>query len=297
MRPINRALIRSRLPDTWLTDARARTEELKRRYIETADERATAPDVWRKNWSRIVNALAPVWQNKQLKEALIEASSGKCWYCEAQVTERADVPVDHFRPKNAVAEDEEHEGYWWLACDWENYRYACTFCNSLRNTAESSGGKQDHFPLWNKEQRGRPPGFLTDDELPLLLDPMQPGDVALLTFDRTGKPAPTFSKDKNPYTYERASQSIEVYHLHRGRLNALRMDIMSKMEEHLKQAESQSRRLVGNNAAAESAFNQALRALLAYVNSKAEFSGAARAYLGGRRGTSTVAQIVFDLMD
>ena len=61
----------------------------------------------------------------------------------------SDKNIDHFRPKGGVEEDPNHEGYWWLAFNWRNFRFACQWCNQRRNDRvnNTSGGKGEHFPL------------------------------------------------------------------------------------------------------------------------------------------------------
>ena len=55
---------------------------------------------------------AKIWRN--YFALLSRELKRKCWYCEAEDI-RADKPVDHFRPKNKVEDDVEHEGYWWVS--------------------------------------------------------------------------------------------------------------------------------------------------------------------------------------
>jgi len=95
--------------------------------------------------SETVNAHGDLWRS--LKGQLEQVSDGKCWYCESS-QHRADNAVDHYRPKNRNRSG-EHDGYWWLAFDWRNYRYSCTYCNSRRSddVKGTSGGKHDNFPL------------------------------------------------------------------------------------------------------------------------------------------------------
>jgi hypothetical protein len=95
---------------------------------------------------KAINAKSSVW--RAAGTALRRASHDKCWYCETREN-RSDKPVDHFRPKNSVIEDDTHPGYTWLAFDWTNLRLSCTFCNSKRRDLEggTEGGKQDHFPI------------------------------------------------------------------------------------------------------------------------------------------------------
>src|SRR5882724_5509637 len=101
-----------------------------------------------------INKKSSVW--RAAEEALRLASYNKCWYCES-LQERSDKPVDHFRPKNNVIEAKGHPGYWWLAFDWKNYRYSCTYCNSKRRDVDggTEGGKQDHFPILPPPQHAR----------------------------------------------------------------------------------------------------------------------------------------------
>lgn len=77
-----------------------------------------------------------VWRD--LKRPLMKLSHDKCYYCEI-VQERSDGAVDHFRPKSK---------YPWSAFSPSNYRFACTFCNSVRSDKESekTGGKEKIFP-------------------------------------------------------------------------------------------------------------------------------------------------------
>ena len=106
------------------------------RYIDLKEIRKFLPPDWetRANTSlAIVRAAGPEERHSEinkrsslwteLKSALSELSNGKCWYCKSK-EDRSDKSVDHFRPKNAVAENPAHEGYWWLAFQWQNYNSA-----------------------------------------------------------------------------------------------------------------------------------------------------------------------------
>src|SRR5690606_39002482 len=164
-----------------LTEAwRDLAEQAKAELIAAPDEaarkvilrRATSSNVWRDFYN-----------------LLPEPLKRKCWYCEAEEI-RSDMPVDHFRPKNKVEDDKQHDGYWWLAFDWTNYRCACTFCNSRRVFDETEGGKACRFPLENPGERAFTP---TDHvklgkERPNFLDPFNPDDEKLLWFDSDGLP-------------------------------------------------------------------------------------------------------------
>lgn len=295
MRAINMIAVRASLGDGWLQNASDKTAELQRLHEQITEEHAANQTVWRKSLSDAVNSMKDVWQDRGLKQTLMDASFGKCWYCEARVAQRADNAIDHFRPKNRVAEDTTHPGYWWLACDWHNYRFACTFCNSARTTPDSTGGKQDHFPLWDEQRRVRIPGGSLINEQPKLLDPTNPPDLWCLAFDANGKPVPRYSKEQNLYQYDRATESIRRYHLGRKELNKNRRDLMLSIDEKLTSAEEFSRELGGQNPFAEAAYNQLFKALNDFIQPQAEFSSAARVFIASKRGTSSVARQLIDI--
>ena len=174
-----------------------------------------------------IKANEGIWQDHELKEALMEVSWGKCWYCETKL-DRDDYHVDHFRPKAEIrygtARHEKHTpGYWWLAFDWHNYRLACRYCNTLnRGTRrqQRARGKGEWFPLVDENNRVRDPepnGFLIN-ELPLLLDPTVPSDPGFLMFlEETGQPIPA-EKEEERSTYQRAKHTIELLNLEDGRI-------------------------------------------------------------------------------
>jgi uncharacterized protein (TIGR02646 family) len=171
-------------------------------------------------------ASSTIWRN--FYDLLPVNLKRKCWYCEAEDI-RADVPVDHFRPKNKVEDEQLHDGYWWLAFDWQNYRCACTLCNSRRVFDETAGGKACRFPLENPAERAFTP---TDqdklrNERPYFLDPFNSDDEKLLWFDNDGLP-----EAKPLATVEQQTKvknSIDIFHLHEAKIvrerNKIRLDI------------------------------------------------------------------------
>lgn len=199
-------------------------EKAKKDIISAPDEearkailkRVSSSDVWRDFY-------------KLLPETLKE----KCWYCEAADI-RSDMPVDHFRPKNKVEDEKLHDGYWWLAFDWENYRCACTFCNSRRVFDETHGGKACRFPLENPDQRA----FTPDDhdkllkERPYFLDPFNPDDEKLLWFDNDGLPTPRPEATSEQKT--KVENSVEIFHLHETRIARARNNLRLEVERQIK---------------------------------------------------------------
>lgn len=191
-----------------------------------------------------------VW--RQFYELLPTKLTKKCWYCETEGI-RSDMPVDHFRPKNKVEEESKHDGYWWLAFDWDNYRLACKYCNSSRNFDETKGGKACRFPLENPEQRA----FNPDDkdklrnERPAFLDPFNPDDEKLLWFDNDGIPLP--KPGANVEEELKVKNSIDIFHLHEKRIvrarNIIRInvDILVKKirdNEDIQDAKTKLKRMV-----------------------------------------------------
>jgi hypothetical protein len=151
-----------------------------------------------------------IWRD--LAPYLSALSKGKCWYSES-LNPTSDKNVDHFRPKGRVEEDPIHEGYWWLAFTSRNFRYSSQWCNQRRvdDMHGTSGGKADHFPLLANGVRAMQEGDDLELEDPELLDPTDPDDWKLLTFLPNGYPTPVQPQGPN---HQRATRSIEIYHLH-----------------------------------------------------------------------------------
>ncbi|BCK13621.1 TPA: hypothetical protein RSW75_000960 [Vibrio cholerae] len=193
-------------------DAQKRAEQIE---IEKAKARKKA-----------IAAKSNVWG--QLSTVLANLSHGKCWYCESNEL-RSDNPIDHYRPKGKVAECQDHPGYWWLAFEWSNYRYSCTYCNSRRVEVTTAGGKQDHFPVftppdWNKCKEDN------NAEKPKLLDPTDADDYKLLTFNQNGEACPNTDNEKSE-AYQKAKESIDKYHLNHEPTRKARKAIRQKIRQ------------------------------------------------------------------
>lgn len=182
-----------------------------------------ATDIWRSFYNR-----------------LPEGFTKKCWYCEAEEI-RSDMPVDHFRPKGKVEESVHHDGYWWLAFDWENYRCACTFCNSKRNLEETQGGKGCHFPIFNEGSRATSSADNYNDEQPAILDPCDPDDDRLIWFDSDGVPEPI--NGANNEQTQKVNNSTKIFHLHETKIcrkrNKIRLDVKRYVDD-LSSADNQT---------------------------------------------------------
>lgn len=207
----------------------------------------------------------------------------KCWYCEAEDI-RADKPVDHFRPKNKVDDDVVHEGYWWLAFDWKNYRCACTYCNSRRVSEETEGGKACRFPIVDPAMRAYSPANDYKNEQPDILDPFDPDDWKLLWFDLDGKPEakPEATEDEQ----RKVSNTVEIFHLHESRIvrarNRVRLEVNRQIGV-LKSAEA-----AGDLAT----INDAKGVLRRMVRDTEKLSKAAIVYLRQHRELDVVKDIL-----
>jgi uncharacterized protein (TIGR02646 family) len=222
-------------------------------------------------------ASTSVW--REFYNLLPENLRRKCWYCEAEEI-RSDMPIDHFRPKNKVEEDKEHAGYWWLAFDWQNYRCACTYCNSRRVFDETEGGKACRFPIENPEERAYTP---TDqvrltNERPYFLDPFEPDDEKLLWFDTDGIPEP--KPDASPEQRVKVQNSIEIFHLNESRIARARNKVRLEVER-------QVRKIRENNDA-----QSAKAKLRRMVRDTEKLSRAAIIYLRAHRDLQEVKDIL-----
>jgi uncharacterized protein (TIGR02646 family) len=216
-------------------------------------------------------ALSTIW--KALKDALAELSHDKCWYCEI-VQERSDNNVDHFRPK---------DHYKWLAFEVSNFRYACTFCNSLRRnpgTGETEG-KGDHFPLLDPSKKANNAGE-ERGESPLLLDPCQTQDPGLLDFDADdGRPRARYPNNETKKL--RAEASIKLYHLDHPALVEKRRVLGAQIRERIDRANDLMDQCETGHPAIDRAFGELIRDLSDAISEKAELSVFARKVIAGQR--------------
>ena len=219
-----------------------------------------------------LSARSAVW--RETSNALASLSNHKCWYSES-TNPASDANVDHFRPKGRVEEDDAHEGYWWLAFDWRNYRYSSQWCNQRRNGANgTSGGKGDRFPLLPGSYRARKDGDPYEVEDPVLLDPTDPEDWKLLTFRADGYPTPTHGDGSIEYC--RAIVSIEVYHLDNRQLVNERRRVAVRVEQVVDEMEVLRPKLKQRDS--YKLYKRRIVDLLGLISWDAEYSAAALSF-------------------
>ena len=92
-------------------------------------------------------------------------------------------------------------------------------------------GKGCYFPLKPGSQRAQNPG---DEglESPLLLNPTEPNDVKLITFDpSSGKPIVNEKNISEDWDRERVNKTVDYYHLDEGTWNRNRKNIFVKSKK------------------------------------------------------------------
>jgi hypothetical protein len=174
------------------------------------------------------------------------------------------MDVEHFRPKGAVKDDDEHPGYWWLAMAWDNLLPSCIDCNRKRNQITPNGdisqvallettlefnnsmrvgaGKKDSFPLAEGGVRGRASGDRLADERALLLNPCEeePDDhlryvfstdhsVSFVVPRELADDAEAFFRGDGGLSLKGAT-SIHVYGLNRIGLVQARTEVLRRLE-------------------------------------------------------------------
>ncbi|MEO6216595.1 MAG: hypothetical protein ABIO86_11235 [Sphingomonas sp.] len=173
-----------------------------------------------------------IW--RAFKRHLRAMSYGKCWYSEA-MGPQSPYDVDHFRPKSEAqrSDTEKDDGYPWLAFDWDNFRYSAERSNRL-STDEETGetfGKSSWFPL----VPGSPIACWDDrciqQEQPLLLDPTEKADVALIDVASDGLMGP--SKTCTVAGRERVKASVRFYGLDLPDILAARRQVMIDLNDEI----------------------------------------------------------------
>ncbi len=187
----------------------------------------------------------PVWN--QLQPIMLALSHNKCWYSDAPIG-NGDFEIDHFRPKsiskqkvdytNPKSKSVTHKenGYWWLAYDWFNYRLSGALANKRRRDRLGDNdyvkGKGEYFPLDLDNGRVANDEENCNCEIPILLDPLEPDDAGLITFDK-GIPIPATTEADE---IDRVNQSIFYYHLDLDQLNTDRKIVWDDCVDQIRDA-------------------------------------------------------------
>ena len=273
---------RLRLEPDWHDRADAALNDLREEIRSAcAEAHARGEDVYNARREAIARGLAVAGRQRIWRDVsalLAEISWEKCWYSESR-NPGSDKNVDHFRPKGSVKEDSGHDGYWWLAFDWRNFRYSSQWCNQRRNDRinDTKGGKGDRFPLCPGSSRARHEGDRLEEEEPMLLDPSDPEDWKLLGFRTDGHPTPV--RPAGTIEHERALVSIDIYHLHCKPLVDDRREVASRVRRVVETLE-QFRRNIAEHAM-RVLYKRELQELYRLIDKRAEYSSAALCYARG----------------
>lgn len=173
---------------TWLDSAKKYQEKIIEFNIQgEREKRNTFIDSKSAHWGK-------------LKSWLQVLSHGKCWFSEVKDL-YSHYEVEHFRPKKERREidGKVHDGYWWLAFEYTNYR----LCGNVGN--RKKGG---WFPLRSGSIKSEFDCRCEESETYYLLDPTDPCDPELLAFDEEGKAIPSPSCESD-WERQRAEETIK----------------------------------------------------------------------------------------
>jgi hypothetical protein len=250
-------------PD-WLRRANDLTERLK--AAANAAER-----------NRLIDANSRLWT--EIRDWLLELSHGKCWYSEAKEL-CSFYDIDHFRPKKQARnlDGTVRGGYWWLAFDWRNYRVAGSVCNRPNKSEDGEArGKADAFPLLDRSPVAGGPEDDISAEIIYLLDPADPDDPILMTFNEAGEPV---SASSDRWSTARVELTIKLFHLDHQPLIDARKKVWTRCRLLLNRIQSLMHEQ-GNvvSAVLKRELKSLLTDLRALLRSEAELAGTARACL------------------
>jgi len=162
-----------------------------------------------------------VYGSPAVKQQLKDDQHGKCAYCERKLNgDYGDV--EHYRPKTkykAADGQKEHDGYHWLAYDWDNLLFSCSECNR--------SCKRTLFPLYDEGQRDIGHQNIANEQ-PLLVNPAfeRPEDF----IGWRGEIA--VAVGSTPYDIQKGETTISVLKLNdRPDLKARRLEVLKDYKQ------------------------------------------------------------------
>ena len=201
---MRKVIIRGTPPQDWVDDAQAVTDQLK----------AAASKVEREE---IIKRKESLWRDDRIRNWLLDQFNNKCWYTEAYESVSS-IHVDHYRPKGRVRDldNNEDDGYWWLAFNWNNYR----ICGQLINVKKS-----DVFPIAEGIKARELDLVALKLEAPLLIDPIKE-ETRLISYEKDEDACIAVpSADISNSERFRAEKTIELLGLNRlAKLNQKRAE-------------------------------------------------------------------------
>jgi hypothetical protein len=233
-----------------------------------------------------IDTKSHVW--RAFAKHLAKMSYGKCWYSESN-DPQSFFDVDHFRPKKEAkrAENEEDDGYPWLAFSWMNFRYSAGRSNRLSTdeTTQQVVGKGSWFPLMADSVKANWKDRCESNEKPVLLDPTVRADVALIDIHPDDGRAIPSRTCIGAQKRARAERSIEMYGLNLGNLTTARKRAIRDVERHFLNLTE----IVSKNVDLD-AIERLLEQIRSATASDAHYARAARAKLYALGGADFCAQ-------
>lgn len=213
------------------------------------------------------------------RSAFQEVFGDKCWYTESR-NPGTDDDVDHYRPKGRIADLPRHGGYWWEALHWRNFRLSCHRANRLRENPETGDthGKGDRFPLLDEDERWTRPTDVCCEH-PTLLDPTDPSDPPLITFDTDGRVAlaPAFTGDRDARM--RLEDSRIYLHLDWPSFVRDRRDLYAAILLRVLDGDNADAAFRRNETGGKDALKTVARDLIRMTKDRAPYSRAALSYI------------------
>lgn len=164
-----------------------------------------------------------IWST--IREELAAMAFEKCWYTEAKEGVSR-YQTDHFRPHGRAkqAAKDYGPGYCWLAFDVTNYRIVGVLANTQNQEySEETVGKGDWFPLLDPGMRATLGNRSIDNEVPLLLDPLNEDDPNKITFNDMGEALPSTALSDEDKVWVQAA--IDRLGIKQDQLNKLRRKV------------------------------------------------------------------------
>ncbi|MBX5165309.1 MULTISPECIES: AAA family ATPase [unclassified Rhizobium] len=151
----------------------------------------------------------------ELRDSVAERCYHKCVFCESR---DAGERVEHFRPLRARAIDGSPawDHYAWLAYEWDNLIYVCSYCARAKEDQFPTGGTRAPYLASLEEVRRL--------EQPLLIDPY---------FDAPERHFDLLLDGRCAARTERGQTTIAVLELDSERLCNLRRDDLKQLEHEL----------------------------------------------------------------
>jgi len=203
----------------------------------------------------------------------------KCWYTESR-NPGTDDDIDHYRPKGRIADRRGHGGYWWEALHWRNFRLSCHRANRLRRNPDTdeTHGKGDRFPLLAEQDRWMTPVDICN-ERPTLLDPTDPADPPILTFDTDGRVALSPLHAGDPDAAKRVEDSRIYLHLDWPQFVTDRRDLYADILLKVTDGDNADLGMSRGEATARNALKAVSRDLIRLTRDNEPYSRAATAYI------------------